>query len=259
MFARASQAQAVVPGARRAWPRLPWRWLAAGLLALLITALLAGLLARLTDPGTLPITRIRVEGRIAHLDEAMLRRAVAGRVQGGFFGVDVAAVRAAVEALPWVDRARVRRIWPDTLQIRVTEQVPVAIWNDTGLVNRRGGVFRPQAATWPADLPRLYGPAGRSAWLAGRYREFAASLQPAGLGIAALRVDARGAVRLRLANGIEVVLGREARSARLARFVRVWRKALAAEAARIARVDLRYGSGLAVQWKPNGTQTRHEG
>ncbi len=257
MFARASQAQAVVRGARHPWPRLPWRWLAAGLVALLIAALAAGLLARLSDPETLPITRIRVEGRIAHLDEAMLRRAVAGRMQGGFFGVDVAAVRDAVEALPWVQKAMVRRIWPDTLQIRVVEQVPLAIWNDEGLVNTQGAVFRPAADTWPADLPRFRGPAGRSEWLAARYRDFAAILQPAGLTLAGLRLDARGALRLRLANGIEVVLGREALEARLARFVRVWRKALAAEAGRIARVDLRYGSGLAVQWKHNRTQTTH--
>jgi len=259
MFARVGHSQAVVRGARRTGSRLPWRWLAVGQVALLIVALAAGLLARLADPGTLPITRIRVEGRIAHLDEAMLRRAVAGRIQGGFFGVDVAKVRAAVEALPWVAHAMVRRIWPDTLQIRVTEQVPLAIWNDKGLVNRRGVVFRPEAATWPADLPHLYGPAGRGEWLVARYREFAQRLRPAGLAIAALRLDGRGAVRLRLANGIEVVLGREALTARLTRFVRIWRKALATEAGRIARVDLRYGSGLAVQWKPDRTQTRQEG
>ncbi len=259
MFARAEHPQAVVRDGSRRWPKLPWRWALLALVAALLLALAGALAQKLADPETLPIRKIRVEGVLAKVDEAMLRRAIAGRVEGGFFGVDVARVRAAVEALPWVQSAAVRRVWPDALQIRVSEQTALARWGQDALVNTGGEVFRPDPATWPRGLPRLAGPAGQARIVSEYYRVFSDILAPADLAIAELVMDARHAFRLRLANGIEVVTGRERVEARLERFVRVWRKALAAEAARIARVDLRYGNGLAVQWKHGRTQTMHGG
>lgn len=259
MFARASHGQAVVRGEGGRLPALPWRWIAAALVAAAVLAALWLLAGRLADPDTLPIRKIRVEGALAHLDEGMLRRAIAGKVQGGFFSVDVERVRQAVEALPWVRRAAVRRIWPDTLQIRVSEQQALAAWGRDALVNVQGEVFRPAADARPQGLPRLVGPAGQARIVSEYYRVFSDTLAPAGLAIAELKMDERHAFRLRLRNGIALVLGREQVEERLDRFVRVWRKALAAEAARIARVDLRYGSGLAVQWKHGKTQTTHGG
>ena len=47
-------------------------------------------------------------------------------------GVDLAAIRARVERVGWVDHARVIRLFPDTLVIAVTERPLMAVWQHAG-------------------------------------------------------------------------------------------------------------------------------
>ena len=42
----------------------------------------------------------------------------------GFLSVDLDALRAALESIPWVDRARVERRWPNGVRVFITEHVP---------------------------------------------------------------------------------------------------------------------------------------
>ena len=80
------------------------------------------------------------------------------------------------------------------------------------------------------------------------YRDLSAQLAPLNLHIVSLRLDELREVQFELQNGIEVVLGREERFARLQRFVKVYNKTLVQHATQIRRVDLRYSNGMAVQW-----------
>lgn len=258
MFVRASHGQAVVRQAPQL-PRANWPWLGRVALLVLVLLLLGILIDRLADPATLPIRKIRVQGALVHVNEAMLRRSVLERIQGGYFNVDVAGIRRTVEALPWVRHAAVRRVWPDSIAITVFEQQPLARWGDTALVNQAGELFRPPQASWPTGLPQFAAPAGMSRELTRRYRTMADELAALHLTITGLQLDARGALRLHLAAAaearFELWLGREQQAARLARFRLVYPGHLAAHAARIQRIDLRYGNGMAVQW--NTTTTQH--
>lgn len=47
-------------------------------------------------------------------------------------GVDLAAIRARVERVGWVDHAKVIRLFPDTLVIAVTERPLMAVWQHAG-------------------------------------------------------------------------------------------------------------------------------
>ena len=49
--------------------------------------------------------------------------------------LDVAAARAKLEAIPWVAEATVRKLYPDRLQITVTEREAFALWQQQGKVS----------------------------------------------------------------------------------------------------------------------------
>ena len=69
------------------------------------------------------------EGR---LNERDIR--LAAQIQTGsyFFGVDLDAARDRTESLPWVDRAVVRRLWPNRIVVQIVETKPYALWQNEG-------------------------------------------------------------------------------------------------------------------------------
>ena len=111
-------------------------------------------------------------------------------------------------ALPWIDQARVARRWPSRISITVTEQVPAAIWGDSGLLNTRGELFVTEARHIPAELPRLSGPDEAPRKSRNAISRCATSLIPLGLDLRRVHLDARGSWEMTLYNGIEVRLGR---------------------------------------------------
>ncbi len=211
-------------------------------------------------PDTLPIREVRVLGEFRHLAPARLEQGVADRAAGGFFGVDVEGIRRALLDEPWVREVSVRRVWPDTLQVTVREQVPVARWGRRALINGAGELFRPDPATIPPRLVQLDGPAGSQREALERMRALQALLQPLGLALARLQMDRRGAWSFRLQGGPRVMVGRGDFEPRVLRLVRIWPRVLQPRAAEIERIDLRYANGLAVRYRQGKRELslRHE-
>lgn len=198
-------------------------------------------------PGTLPIRAVHFTGQLQQVSAPALRAAVQGSLRGGFFAVELGAIERAIEALPWVDSAAVRRAWPNGLSIQVREQRPVARWGRRGVLNERGETFYPAAL--PKTLPVLYGPAGRQRELMAQYQRIAHTLEPIGIRLRALVEDERQARRLLLDNGVQVALGRSDPAKVLARLRRVFPRVLASRAKDIASIDLRYTNGFSVSWR----------
>jgi cell division protein FtsQ len=231
------------------WPRL-------GRAALLLSLVLvvAGLLRWLQDPATLPMRQLQIEGTLRYISQAELQAQVAPLVRGGFFNLDVAAVQRAAQALDWVDRVSVRRVWPDTVRLQVLEQRPVARWGDGALLNPRGERFDAAGREVQEALPRLQGPAGREAALLVQYQQLAGLLSTAGLQVVRLSQDERRALQLTLDTGMQLQLGRGEATARVRRFLRAYPSLVASREENLQHVDLRYSNGFAVRWARNGTK-----
>ena len=223
----------------------------ASLLGLLLAAGIAsaGHYARplLAGPA---LTQLVITRRLEHVPPQAVQDAVRSALGSGFFTTHVDAVRSAVAALPWVASVAVRRSWPHTLYVEVTEEQPVVRWNGNGLMDAGGRVFvHSDDSAW-ARLPVLNGPDGSEADLLAEYHTFAALLAPHALVLRQLTVDARGDASLQLGNGLEVRLGRENAELRLERFVSVALPTLAAQLPGVAYVDMRYTNGFAVGFSP---------
>lgn len=226
------------------WPR-------AGRLAgaLLALAALATLLAIGLDQ---PVRSIVIDGPFQRVSAVEVEQAARGALKGGFVSADLDRLRNAVEALAWVDRARVQRLWPDRIQVEIVEQQAAARWGDDGLLNTRGELFANGVRHVPPELPRLDGPQGSEWQVAQRYLAIQGRLVEQGLRVAALRLDARGAWEMDLSNGVTVRLGRRQVDERMDRLVQVAAQVIAGRAAEIAYVDMRYSNGFSIGWRRNG-------
>lgn len=238
---------------RREIGRWSWRLPGGALFAILVTLALGSAVSHVHDPGTLPIRHVRINGEFRHLSPASLQEAASDVVRGGFFNVNVDTVRAALMREPWVQDVIVRRVWPDSLSLHVTEQVPVARWADSALLNDKAQTFAPERGTWPSGLPRISGPAGAESTLFEQYRRMTAALEPLGLKVARVDLDERRSWSLTIERGPEVILGRRESMSRFDRFTTVLPGHLLETLERIAVVDMRYTNGFAVGWKDGGT------
>lgn len=203
----------------------------------------------LSQPDTLPIQRVQVEGEFRYLNREDLYAVVGDLASGGFFNIDVRAVKEAAESLPWVDTASVRRQWPDTLRIDIDEQQPLAHWGENQMLNARGEIFAPPMMGLSLPLPQLNGPADISRLVAARYELLSRELAAAGLSISKLHLSERRAWQVQLGNSIKLVLGRSVNDVQLRHFVAAYQQGLADQAAQMEVVDLRYSNGFAVRWK----------
>ena len=203
----------------------------------------------LAQPGTLPIRSVKVEGEFRFLAQQDVYEALGGLASGGFFNVDVRAVKEAAESLPWVDSASVRRTWPDTLRLEITEQVPLAKWGENKIVNVRGELFEPPLMGLPENLPKFIGPLGTGQKVAENYQLLSMKMKRIDLQISELTLTERRAWHMRLGNGLHLLLGKVVNDERLERFLSAYPKLLGEKIAQVDSVDLRYTNGFAVRWK----------
>jgi cell division protein FtsQ len=200
--------------------------------------------------GQWPFRQLRVEADFRKVEIESVQAAIAPTLEPGFFAVDLAAAREAVERLPWVAGAEVRKLWPDTIEVRIREYEPLARWNADRLVDGDGRIFSVPAGAIPEGLPSLEGPDERAPEVIGLMRGFAPRLALAGLRLSAVRLSARGSVELFLDGGAAIRLGREAGSERLDRFLAALPDAQPPRPGmRWARADLRYANGFALAWQ----------
>jgi cell division protein FtsQ len=199
-----------------------------------------------------PVHAISIDGTFQRVSPGQIEKAAAPYLAAGFMSADLDAIEHAVEMLPWVDHARVQRVWPTSLRVTVVEQTPAARWGESGLLNTRGEVFDRAAAHVPSELPRLSGPDGTASQVAQRYLAAEAGMLEANLRIAALRLDERGAWEIDLDSGVTVRLGRREVDARLARFIHDAAPVIAHHVSDVAYVDMRYSNGFAIGWRTAG-------
>lgn len=196
-----------------------------------------------------PVTAVAIDGHFRRVTPVEVEKAVARYLPAGFMSANLDGIQRAVEALPWVDSVRVQRRWPNGLRVSVVEQQAVARWNGSGLLNARGELFLRHAVDAPPGLPLLGGPPGSAAEVAKVYLRTEPLMVAAGMRIADLGLDARGAWRMSLSNGLAVRLGRKHVERRMRRFIRTASRVVMPRLNEVAYVDMRYSNGFAIGWR----------
>ena len=199
-----------------------------------------------------PLRTLRVNDDLQRVDTARLRETLLPYASSGFFAVRLDEAQAAVAKLPWVERAEVRKLWPDVLEVRIVEHRPFARWGVDRLLSEQGRLFPAAGAEVPAGLPLLHGPDARAADVVALYNEARDLFAAGGFSVNELELDERDSWSLKLGNGIDVVVGNQEARLRLKRFARMLPHLLARNPHPLQRADLRYTNGFALEWAKPG-------
>ena len=201
----------------------------------------------------MPIRMVEIQGELIHLSKDTIltvlrsesRESSEDRQTISFMTTDLNDIEAELEALPWVYRAKVRRIWPDKLIIAIDEQKAIAIWNEDKLVNQYGQTFQPQKIEIN-NIPKVSGPEDELVTLLQVFAELQQQFEAGQLQLSEMHLNERRSWELKLRNGIVLDVGRKALNERVAKFINIYPVLISDDSALIGRVDLRYDTGMAV-------------
>ncbi|MEX0851801.1 MAG: cell division protein FtsQ/DivIB [Bauldia sp.] len=158
--------------------RLPRHLGLKGVVVLFLATAVAGILlgghgltvvSALTAWSGLAVDQVRITGQSETSEVDVLDRLAIGDL-ASLLTFDVDAARARVEGLPWVKQATLKKLYPDTLEVAVSERVPFAVWQsgtELWLVDETGKVITGAIGERYAHLPLVVGPGA-----AERAREF---------------------------------------------------------------------------------------
>lgn len=203
----------------------------------------------MTMPGTLPIKQVRIEGELKNLSREEVKGALSKLVQTGYFALDSRAILNKVTDLGWVYEARIRRIWPDTIELSIREQTPVAVWNKEKLLNDKGELFNATLNEALKQLPALSGIDSDSKAVLAEQQRINESLNGSGLTVKQLNLAEHGSWSMQLSNGIKVKAGRVTSKGRIAKSLNILASLEGDLVERVKAIDLRYPNGASVVWK----------
>ncbi len=221
---------------------------------LLVIALIVGgtsaVINWMTDSNRMPLKQLVVQGNLHYLTTNDVRQTILhmGHL-GTFLTQNVDQIQTALDTMPWVAQASVRKEWPDVIKVFLVEHVPAAIWNGQYIVDKKGDVFKaPAEQVTDLHLVGLYGPEGTSSLMLTTLHELQGILNQGNFHIATLTLNEWHSWQLQLTNGIQLELGQDDINQRLERFTWLYPQFIKQDKP-IAYVDLRYSNGAAVGWK----------
>ena len=216
------------------------------LCALMLTARIVYLF--LADAERFPISTVKIVANYQHITRQQLEGVLSNYLNASFFALPVRRLHNDLLKIDWADQAYVQRLWPGTLKITLVEKVPVAKWNDS-LMTGDGELFNIGKEQPELALPHLSGPTSQQMDVLQNYKKLSKLLETCSLQAVSLQLRDNQAWELMLTNGVQIRLGKRDMEKRLQRFCRAYPIVFADKPEQLARVDLRYAHGMAVQWK----------
>ncbi|USE34873.1 cell division protein FtsQ/DivIB [Endozoicomonas sp. SCSIO W0465] len=187
---------------------LPWKRVLQVLVSL---SLLTGLVV--STPWLMswlnqPIARVEVHAGFEYLSREQVEKLLHTHLQERFFALDLSRIQQVLMEMPWVKGASVRRHWPDSIQVSLEEQQPVARWGSNYLISNEGEVFAPDDITAFAAMPVLDGPDEMAVEVMQQYLAISQLLRPMGLKLTKLKRSNSGSWRFTVGH-VEVNIGRD--------------------------------------------------
>jgi cell division protein FtsQ len=191
---------------------------------------------------------------LRHVNTLTIRDQAVPKITGNFFTTNLEEVKQAFEVVPWVRKASVRRVWPDTLVVQIEEHEVLGTWGEDGrLISVAGDVFTANLAEAEEDVQLIAfsGPDGSEKEVVAQYLQFKQWFASLSLEPEAVQYSSRYAWSVKLNNGLQVELGKvqdaTALKRRVDQLIKVYPQLVTRLQGSIVSVDMRYPNGLALK------------
>ncbi len=219
---------------------------------------------RLYRPDAFVINQLKLKGSFNYVTPRSVQDVVYAEPLGNFFSIELAQIKQRVEQMPWVKHVDVRREWPHTLIVAVSEHRPVLRWESTelsgtdnaGIVERwisaGGKVIGLEKPLAKKSAMLLKGSEHDAKEMLANAMKWQRQLAPSGVRIASMALSPSQSWSLKLKHlnqegEFELLLGRTEVEARLRRFQALFDQQFKQANVELVRVDARYPDGVAIQ------------
>lgn len=222
----------------------------ASILSFVALSLLAA--DHLYRPDTFKIDQLKITGQFRYINPQSIEAAVIDKASGNFFSLDLATIKTEAENVAWVESVDVRREWPDTLVLSVSEHRPAMRWGKDKWVSTTGVVIDLPESIEASNVVSLNGSESQAKRILMQATRWKKELIEQGLEVRGVALSESGAWTLTLYYQVydaefELLLGHEGVAQRLQRFELLFNRQFKFSEHPLKRVDARYPDGLAVK------------
>lgn len=227
-------------------------------------------------PDKFQIDEITINDQLRNVDGEQVKNVVQSALDRNYFSVDLKQLESEVEQLSWVLSASIRRQWPSTLVVDVTEIKPVARWNTGKWLDFTGVLVlqQPEDNEDYNDLPLLDGAEDQIDVIWKTFQQWSGRFAFNGLSLKALSLDSGGLFDFQLGLGalrlsssqynkddqvadtdtgnVSMIVEMENLTMRVQRFMDALPRQLIIQFPKMETIDLRYPNGFAISWRDSG-------
>lgn len=158
------------------------------------------------------LSGIVIKGNLAHNDISSIRNQISSNIYGNYYNIDLLKTKHSFESITWINQAVVKRVYPNQIEVKLSEFKPRAIWGnreDSKLVDDFGLVFEANVDKEEYDLmPQFIGLDGQSKIILDMYKELSIAFEPLQNKVKILELNARGSWIATIDGGAHIELGR---------------------------------------------------
>lgn len=203
------------------------------------------------------LNSVVIKGDVTHNDITSIRNRMNLNLTGNFYNIDLIKAKKTFESITWVNKAIVKRVYPNHIEVKLSEFKPKAIWGnreDLKLVDDLGVVFDINAEESEYEqMPQFIGSDGQSKVMLEMYKSLSIALIPLQYKLKILELNARGSWIVILESGAHIELGRGnvlnviERANKFANGIKQILEKLNKKIIDIKYVDLRHSDGYAIR------------
>lgn len=214
-----------------------------------IAASIYAIYQRLSQQNFFPLKRVIIQEPLRYGDMREVSEIIRNHHQRDLLHMDVTLLADEMQRLDWIAKASVYKRWPDAVEVKLEERVPMVRWGGRAFLDASGEPFSIPDNDKLRELATIHGPDGYEKQVLQYWHDIAPWLGARQLQLQQLSLDQRLVWHAELENGLDVILGRDQLNDRLKKLAVVNDKVIKPYHRYIEAIDLRYHDGFSVRWK----------